>query len=273
MNRKNSKRSISIILFISVVVTCVYFSTIHAEENEQFDLEKPIEKINDSFPLTGYNPLFILFGDPITKVQFSLKYQFVEKVGFYFGYTQVMFWKLWENSEPFRDVNYNPEIFYHLSFNCLILDSIDFGFYEHKSNGRDGEDSRSYDSSYLRINLIQIFKNDFIMGLRVKLFALYNLDEYNSDIRDYMSFYFIEFGLGYRIGFLKIGMYTKFIPGGVYSGDLKKSSQELGFLIGPRISGIKIPYFFVQYRHGYMDSLLDYKKKESTIRAGISLYR
>lgn len=67
--------------------------------------------------------------------------------GLYFGYTQNSFWHLYDDSAPFFDNNYNPQLF-------LFVDMRDFGFsslvpsprllVEHESNGRGGTESRSW---------------------------------------------------------------------------------------------------------------------------------
>src|SRR5690606_24440532 len=60
-----------------------------------------------------YRDIYFLSGEPDTKIQLSLKVRLLKNVDFYFGYSQVMFWKLFiERSSPFHDVAYNPELFY-----------------------------------------------------------------------------------------------------------------------------------------------------------------
>ncbi|NIW14677.1 MAG: hypothetical protein GWN31_12285, partial [Candidatus Thorarchaeota archaeon] len=88
------------------------------------------------------------------KFQFSFKVQLWEKVfwghgDLFFGYTQLSFWQLYDKdmSSPFRETNYEPEIFFKFDtdFNVLGLRNrlITIGF-NHESNGRGGELSRSW---------------------------------------------------------------------------------------------------------------------------------
>lgn len=230
---------------------------------------------DEAFPLTGYNPLYVLFGDPETKVQLSFKYRIIEGSGLYFGYTQLMFWRLLDESRPFEDVNYNPEFFYQFTFgNGDTVNSIIVGLYEHRSNGKDGEDSRSYDGNYLKFNILKALGKAHMM-ISLKAYVLYNLDEPNGNIREYMGCWSAELFLGCRVpGFIvdRAGLYCKAFPGGVYGTDFAKGAQEIGAALGVNVLGIR-PYIFAQYRHGYADSLLHYDRKDSVLRAGFALYR
>ena len=71
---------------------------------------------------------------------------------FYFAYTQISFWQAYDdyNSAPFRETNYNPEIFYRMNpyeFKQGELGS-DIGF-EHESNGQTVPKSRSWNLIYV----------------------------------------------------------------------------------------------------------------------------
>ena len=217
----------------------------------------------------------MLFGDPETKVQLSFKYQIIGGAGLYFGYTQLMFWRLLDESRPFEDVNYTPEFFYQFTFgNGDTVNSIIVGLYEHRSNGKDGEDSRSYDGNYLKFNILKALGKAHMM-ISLKAYVLYNLDDPNENIREYMGCWSAELFLGCRVpGFIvdRAGLYCKAFPGGVYGTDFTKGAQEIGAALGVNVLGIR-PYIFTQYRHGYADSLLHYDRKDSVLRAGFALYR
>ena len=86
----------------------------------------------------------------------ELKYQLSLKVTlFYFGtsylaaaYTQKSYWQVYDedNSRPFRETNYNPEIFSRFG---TPYNYFDIG-YEHESNGKEEPESRSWDRVFLR---------------------------------------------------------------------------------------------------------------------------
>ncbi len=83
--------------------------------------------------------------------QISLK-QRLFGIPLYLGYTQKSFWQAYnqKRSTPFRETDYNPEIFYRFipadRERWLHL-GADFGF-EHESNGKDLPDSRSWNRIY-----------------------------------------------------------------------------------------------------------------------------
>jgi phospholipase A1 len=66
-----------------------------------------------------------------------------------FAYTQKSFWQFYDTKEsrPFRESNYNPEVFYRFGGRAK---HIDLG-YEHESNGRSEPESRSWDRIYLKL--------------------------------------------------------------------------------------------------------------------------
>ena len=117
--------------------------------------------------------------------------------GFNLGYTQKSLWDLKSDSSPFEDTSYMPESFY-------LQDKIDlgvpwisaFGFqtgYQHESNGRDGDDSRS--TNYLYFQPIMAFHlwDNYHLKIAPKAWLYVNNDdETNGDLDDYRGYYEIE---------------------------------------------------------------------------------
>lgn len=72
--------------------------------------------------------------------------------GFYFGYTQKSFWQVYDGdaSRPFRETNYNPELFYRWTPDPTRFHhwGLDAGF-EHESNGEELPLSRSWNRLYI----------------------------------------------------------------------------------------------------------------------------
>ncbi|MDQ7044347.1 MAG: phospholipase A [Sulfurimonas sp.] len=69
------------------------------------------------------------------------------------AYTQKVFWQAYDNSAPFREANYQPEVFMTLPTSQNIDDSlglkaIKLGFV-HESNGQEGYRSRSWNRLYV----------------------------------------------------------------------------------------------------------------------------
>ncbi len=88
--------------------------------------------------------------DMLCKFQISFKQQ-IYNFNIYCGYTQKSYWKVLdiEDSRPFTETNYNPEIFYNLKFKQSYYGFYEFNFgYEHESNGAREPSSRSWDRIY-----------------------------------------------------------------------------------------------------------------------------
>lgn len=225
--------------------------------------------------ITRHKDIYAIVGEPNTKVQISLKYRLFGGFNLFLAYTQTMFWDLGKESSPFKDVNYNPEIFYRINLpDSGILKSIDIGLFEHESNGRSGDDSRAWNRSYIKFNTVSHFSK-WTFNWDTKVFALYRfgLDKENTDIGQYMGFWetrvtFINFfDLVDLID--RAQLYFAFFSGGEISQSISKGGQELGFKF--RLGWGKFnPFFFVQLYHGYNESLLDYNKEYFAYRFGLS---
>jgi phospholipase A1 len=232
-------------------------------------------EMNEQSPthLGYYRPLYAVSGTPDTKVQISFKYQPVVDVPFYLGYTQRMFWHLYQTSSPIYDVNYNPEFFYrYLIGGDHFFKTLDIGIFEHESNGRDGADSRSVDDSYLRLNgLTKV--GDSTLELSVKVFELYLLDVPNSDLRDYRGYWQGSVAIRDVLPeFLKKNeIYFTSTQGQHYAGfDVTKGSQEVGIRFKFLFPNLDTRLYFQFYR-GYDDSMLHYNQFETGYRGGLSL--
>ncbi len=113
-------------------------------------------KPNFVLPLTWTTPIRDRMNQEI-QFQFSLKQDIWEyqRFRFFYAYSQKSFWQAYdeENSSPFRESNYNPEVFIR-SPNYILPGwgkwRGDLG-YEHESNGREAPASRSWDRVFLRV--------------------------------------------------------------------------------------------------------------------------
>jgi phospholipase A1 len=192
----------------------------------------------------------------------------------YFGFTLKSFWQLYnkEISAPFRETNYNPEIYYEVPVATEVLNGTlltRFGI-EHESNGRTQLLSRSWNRAYV---LFGYGQSNWGVALR----PWYRLPEDakeddgdpltpppskgddNPDIEDYMGHFEL------------IGAYKT--DGLQYSGMLRqnfgtgKGAVELGmsFPLWGRMHG------YVELFSGYGESLIDYNHKVNRIGLGILL--
>jgi phospholipase A1/A2 len=243
-----------------------------AEEAAQSEVQNACNDDSEN-RITRHKDLYFIYGEPNTKVQISLKVKLMGNADLFLGYTQTMFWDLGHESSPFRDVDYNPELFYRFNTpSAGILKSIDLGIYEHRSNGRSGADSRAWSRNYLKFNTVSHFYK-WTFNWDTKIFALYSLDPTNRDISDYTGFwetkiYFVNF-FDLKDLVDRAQLYFSFFSGGKFSQSISKGGQELGFKV--RLGGGRFtPSVFAQLYHGYNESLLDYKQDYFAYRLGLA---
>lgn len=235
------------------------------EEIERQLVEEAVFKMQEH--LSNY----FIMGKPDTKIQFSFKFKFFRRTPVYLGYTQVMFWELGQaESNPFSELNYNPEIFYKIDNFSSLFQEINFGF-AHLSNGKDEDESRAVDSLYLR--LVTFAKYKFgIPAMQIDLRYLHNRDHTNKDIRDYygpvvLKLYFNNLG---RKLFYTEELFLEYYNGGDFADDFSKSSVRVSarFKIWKSTAAPKV---FIQYFNGYGENLAKYNRREETYRMGISI--
>lgn len=219
-------------------------------------------------PFQLYNSNYMIAGDKESQVkgQFSFKYALVYpfKTGIYFGYTQLMIWDLYESSSPFRDLNYNPEVFWNCPLNNIgFIDYIQLSPYEHESNGKDGLKNRSVDRFYGRLQMSA--GRRYNLGFNIKGFGYYRVSKDNEDISDYTGYYEAELFFQIKNKGLYLDNEKIYVRGG--------SSLEKGWVEGGlkfRIVSTYIqPFFYIQIFHGYGEYMLDYNKKDTALRVGL----
>jgi len=226
----------------------------------------------ESIGLTKYRPIYFLYGSPTSKLQFSFKYQLIRVWPIYAGFTQYMFWELLHDSAPFRDVNYNPEFFNRFSFDSSIVNSLDFG-YEHLSNGEKQDKSRSIDKIYTEVHLQGDNGTGAGWELGLRLRYAFRRGEEHSDFDRYAGGMVSLTGRLTHVfgGLFDQGAFSfKINPGGKWANEFQYGNQEVGFSF--RLGGIQLaPSIYLQYFHGYAESMLNYDQEEQNFRVGILL--
>ncbi len=226
-------------------------------------------EMEDRLNLSRNQPMYFAFGDPLTKVQLSFKYRLIKKQPIYFGFTQLLFWDLGEDSKPFKDITYNPEFIYtHSILENEYVKSIDFGVWEHNSNGKDGLASRSFERAYIRTNFEHEYEK-WVLRFSAKFSYIYGLDKTNKDIQDYIGPLELKFTLVevFRGMLDKSELSLSFFPGGKYADKFSNGGFELGMSF--RFGGLDIvPAFYMQYFNGYAESLINYDQRVNEFRAG-----
>lgn len=248
-----------------IIIICFFFYMFSIKADDAIGGNKSY------FPLIRYQPIYAIIGEPDAKVQFSFKIKVLRNYNFYFAYTQTMFWDVLKNSSPFREIIYNPDFLYRLDLKENFLNSIDFSFLEHKSNGKGGVDSRAINRSYLRFNTIARWGSRDV-NWDTKFFYILNVSDNNRDIRDYSSFWDTRISLKYNVKdhFFSDEFYLHFGPGGKYSGKPFQGFQEVGYRFKLFASKVA-PFIYVQVYNGYIEDLVQYNVKHTSYRIGFSI--
>jgi outer membrane phospholipase A len=245
--------------------------SLHVQAQEEDFEEVPAEVRPLLVRLEHYKPIYFVTGNPDTKVQLSLKFRIFDNEDIYFAYSQLLVWDLFKRSSPIRDTDYNPDIFYRWHQPDDKESWIDFGLWEHESNGQEKEPSRSWDRSYIRYrSATRLGWHDTKVYWSLKAWVPYRLDGQNRDIAHYRGLWELNFSLANIFGeSLKPDDLTlRLYPGGKSCVDPTAGGAELTLRMRPFL-----PHFLremvIQIFHGYGEDLLDYKTNRWGVRAGI----
>ncbi len=178
------------------------------------------------------------------------------------SYTQRSWWQLsnHEQSSPFRETNYEPQIFLgwatDYSFAGWTLRDIEMGF-NHQSNGRSEPTSRSWNRIYARL---MAQNGNFLAEVK----PWYRIKESetsddNPDITKYMGYYRLK--LGYLMG------ESIFSVEGTYNWNTGYGGAQLGWSY-PITQHVR---FYTQLYSGYGESLIDYDHRQTRIGVGVTL--
>lgn len=178
-----------------------------------------------------------------------------------FGYSQRSWWDISESSSPFKEHNYNPEVFWDFARARQVFGResgvalLDQAGYEHQSNGRDGPESRSWDRLYVQKH----FRFSEMFSWTVKVWDVVNLGDENKDIEDYLGNVEITTHLDLN-NWAKIDLRTS-------KGDeTSKISYQLDLSI-PMSRWVN-SRFFISYYDGYGEALINYDRKSRSLRTG-----
>lgn len=174
-------------------------------------------------------------------------------------YTQKTLWNVFQNSMPMRDLNFNPGIGWSKPFfsKDRYVGKLTL-LVEHESNGRDGDESRSW-------NRISIYGSTIIdewLMVHAKFWIPVIDGMNNKDILDYCGIY--------QHGVVITTPNKKFSFG--ITG-VKRKGWNLNFNtifdFSWRVHEKSNLNLFAQYYNGYGENLLDYNQFHSRLRVGI----
>ena len=236
--------------------------------------------------LSVYEPVYFLLGvDPgleKSKFQLSFKYRLFNSEGriaqripwvsgFYLAYTQCSLWDLYDDSKPFEDTSYQPELFYLLPKIDLNMDRITaFGIqtgFQHESNGSGGERSRSTNYLYAKPILGMPLAGPFHLKIAPRLFTYVNNSENsNKDLWAYRGYFDLEVSIIDPHGLALDSRLWWAKKGATVQLDL---TYPMTRLLGKNLN----LYLQAQYFSGYAETLLHYNSRHNAFRLGIAIVR
>lgn len=283
---------------ILIVINLILFSNIflYADEKETI-FEKSMNKVEDKetnetikqlvnkdFGITAYKSNYLLpatysfndFEDKNRKkfetiFQISLQKELLNDVfannsSLIFAYTQKSFWQTSADSAPFRETNYEPELFLNFYKDYEHLKLLKFSL-NHLSNGKDGLESRSVNRVYAEA-LFQF--DNFLIKPRV-WYRVPPSNKKDDDNPDFSSYYgYGDLSLMY--------IYKKHSFEILLRNNLKFNSKNKGYtefnwnIPLPKFLNSRNTFLF-QVSHGYGQSFIDYDKEITNIGFGISFSR
>jgi phospholipase A1 len=265
--------------------------------NVQERLAREREGIFNPFALTPHRPSYLLFsgmdnanqapfsnlsGDPEPLDDIEMIYQVSVKAPVWtdmlgsggdlnFGFTLKSWWQLFnkEVSSPFRETNYEPELFWQKntdwSFGGWTIPAYRLGFV-HESNGRNVPLSRSWNRIYAefameRDNWTLVFKPWWRLPEDDKEFAGDTDGDDNPDMWKYMGYG--EYSVIYHTNKNHTwNLMTRYN----FNSDAKGAAElTWSFPLNKRFRG------FAQVFTGYGDSLIDYNESITRVSLGIAL--
>ncbi|MBP7226705.1 MAG: phospholipase A [Aliarcobacter sp.] len=181
------------------------------------------------------------------------------------AYTQKSFWQTTKDSSPFRETNYEPEIFVQFPFDNEVFKSYKVSLL-HSSNGRNDEDSRSWNRVYLE-GYFQ-FSNLFLIPK-----VWYRLPESDSDDNPDIEDYYGKGELTLLYAYKK-HTFELMLRNNLDLNSSNKGGAELNWTFPlPEFLFTKNTYGLLQLYSGYGSSLIDYDREVNRIGLGIAFSR
>jgi len=189
---------------------------------------------------------------------------FDKRTTFWFGYTQKSFWQVYNQDEsaPFRETNYEPELFFRHQLDWDIgpgtLNGVTIGF-NHQSNGQADPRSRSWN----RIKASAAYSYGRWLFQVEPWYRLPESasDNDNADIERYLGH--ASYNAVYKL--TEDRTFSLKLLNNLRSDN--RTSVEFGysFPVGDTLKG------FFQYYNGYGESLIDYNERIERFGIGIML--
>ncbi len=214
-----------------------------------------------------YRPFYFLLGSQHSKFQISFKAKIVESVPLYFAYTQTSFWNIFQDSSPFYDTTYAPDLFYRHSFSALKY--FDFG-YSHESNGKAGDDSRAWNRIFIRYAETDKLPEKSFLHWTLQAWVPFVEAGVNETLPRNRGIMELNLSWSKFLGpfFDQDDLILRIYPGGNAYINPLLGGQELTLRLKSANRKF-LPLFVFQFFHGYGEDLLDSGTDVTVVRAGI----
>ncbi len=173
------------------------------------------------------------------------------------SYTQLSYWQVYNKSQFFRETDYEPALFVsdHYLPNWLASSGV-----VHQSNGRGGTYERSWNRAYADLTFSGVH---WMVSVKpwVLIFKSDSSDLHNQDIAKYLGYERVVVAYKYDRQ-----EWSVMLRNSVESG-FQRIALELDYSFP--IHGILHGY--IQYFHGYGQSLIEYNQKTNSAGIGIAL--
>lgn len=219
--------------------------------------------------LKYYEPIYMLFTHDFSKKpdrkadELHFEFSFERPITydalglgekFSFAYTQNSWWQITQDSAPFRESNYRPELY--VSAPVPFADELKIGAL-HESNGKGGAESRSWNKAY-----VQSTWSAGGFSITPRAWYAFWLDRTNEDIADYMGYG--DLRASYTFGKQRLSALWR---NNLHFDGSNRGAIELNYSFPIFNSGF---YGYLRYFNGYGESLADYKRSVNKIGAGLS---
>ena len=179
------------------------------------------------------------------------------------AYTQTSWWQITKKSSPFRETNYQPEIFLNFAspkyLEKIGIQNLKFGLL-HESNGRDGSKSRSWNRVYVQ--------SDFVYGnfsVSPRAWIVVGDKGDNKDILKYIGHGDVR--LSYN---LNDHIFSLMLRNNLHFDKTNKGAAELSYMFQIFSTGV---YGYLQYFTGYGESLIDYDRHTDKVGLGFVILK
>lgn len=181
------------------------------------------------------------------------------------AYTQTSRWQVYnaELSRPFRETNYEPEIFVQIPFDSDSPEwkGVYWGFgINHQSNGRSLPFSRSWNRLMFQLGIER--ENYFVLFKPWLRLEEDPADDDNPNIQDFIGRF--ELSSAYNKGNHNVSLILRH---SLRTGDRNRGSFRFSYAY-KALGHLKI---HTQIFSGYGENLLDYNHKQTTFGIGVSL--